>query len=49
MADLAELAPLLEKNLVQHIAVLMAMAAVGVSLFATVRKLLSSNPDSLRS
>ena len=45
---LSELAPLLRENLVHHIAVLAAMALVGVPLFAAVRKLLSSGSDSLR-
>ena len=37
---LAELAPLLGENLVQHIAVLIAMAVVGVPVFAAVHRLL---------
>ena len=42
---LAELVPLLGQNLVQHIAVLIAMAAVGVPVFAAVHRLLTSKPD----
>ena len=39
---LSELAPLLGANLIQHIAVLIAMAAVGVAVFAAAHRMLSS-------
>lgn len=42
---LSELVPLLGRNLVQHIAVLIAMAVVGVPVFAAVHRLLTSKPD----
>ena len=42
---LSELAPLLGANLIQHIAVLIAMAAVGVPVFAAARRMLSSGAD----
>ncbi len=42
---LSELAPLLGANLIQHIAVLIAMAAAGVDVFAAAHRMLSSGVD----
>ena len=42
---LSELAPLLGANLIQHIAVLIAMAAAGVAVFAAAHRMLSSEAD----
>ena len=40
---LSELAPLLRENLAQHIAVLIAMVAAGVSVFAAAHRMLPSD------
>lgn len=42
---LSELVPLLGANLIQHIAVLIVMAAVGVPVFAAAHRMLSSGVD----
>ena len=45
---LSELAPFLGKNLIQHIAVLIAIAVVGIPVFAAVHRILppeSNHPD----
>jgi NADH:ubiquinone oxidoreductase subunit 6 (subunit J) len=42
---LSELVPLLGANLIQHVAVVIAMAAVGVPVFALADRVLSSGVD----